>query len=87
MVPYSTQPRISSHRMGLSPKPHSFAHKAQLGEVDAFPQTRLMGEEGVSLTEPSAPKISKISLSSNLQQYPSMKMAAWTSQTTGQVHS
>ena len=84
MVQYSTQTRISSHRVGLSPKPHSFAHKAQKGEFDATHLTRVKGDERVVASE-SAQKISKVSLSNNLQHYPSTKVAAWTSQTTGEV--
>lgn len=85
MVPYPTQTRISSHRVGLSPKPHSSAHKAHLGEVDATHQTRHKAGEGVVTSDPTQ-KILKVSLSNNLQHYPSTKVAAWTSQTTGEVH-
>ncbi|KAG0590228.1 hypothetical protein KC19_1G082800 [Ceratodon purpureus] len=85
MVQYSTQTRISSHRVGLSPKPHSFAHKAQKGEFDTTHLTRVKGDERVVASE-FAQKISKVSLSNNLQHYPSTKVAAWTSQTTGEGH-
>jgi len=79
MVALSTQTRISSHRAGLSPKGKSFGQKAQLGEAEQ------LGEEGVVATLESNPRVSKVSLTSGLHQFPSTKVAAWTSQITEEV--
>lgn len=79
MVPQTTQTRISSYRVGLSPKPHTFVQKAQLDGAHK-------GEEGVDTTTEPNSRVSKVSLTSGLHQYPSTKVAAWTNQITEEVH-
>nr|XP_024393105.1 uncharacterized protein LOC112290717 isoform X2 [Physcomitrium patens] len=78
MVLHSSQARISSHRVGLSPKPLPFSQGSQNIQSEVTHQINRQAEEEVSGAR-SISKSSKVSLASNLQQYPSRKVTAWTS--------
>lgn len=78
MVLHSSQARISSHRVGLSPKPLPFSQGSQNIQSEVTHQINRQAEEEVSAAR-SISKSSKVSLASNLQQYPSRKVTAWTS--------
>ncbi|XP_024372065.1 uncharacterized protein [Physcomitrium patens] len=69
-----------SHRVGPSPKSYSLSQKAMYGQSDLTRNTSRQVEEGF-VASGAASKSSKNTLASDLLQYPSAEVAAWTSQT------
>lgn len=67
MVLHSSQARISSHRVGLSPKPLPFSQGSQNIQSEVTHQINRQAEEEVSGAR-SISKSSKVSLASNLAQ-------------------